>query len=458
MSAAGPRQKTLFEGARLDMQTSIALTLQSLTSYLEGRSHVAIAWSGGKDSTALVTFVVWAILAGKVPAPRTLTILYADTRQELTPLWHAAQGLMEELRERAEALRERGTELTVQTVVAPVPLRFLVYMLGLGVPPPNNTTFRWCTEKLKIDPMERALEGVAVAHGLGEFREVERAPRASVKGAPKTKRVYVGHGTEKILVLTGVRQGESAVRDGRITLSCAKKDAECGQGWYQETLPAGLCDTLAPLLHWRVCHVWEWLRHWTTQQEFGDFTTALVAEAYGGDEAEESGARTGCVGCPLVSEDRALERLVVRPQWAYLAPLRELRELYESFRSPLVRLRQRAGERTKGGKLAANQQRMGPLTLAARKAALAKVLDIQRRINDARPPGALPVDIVNAEELAEIERLHAAKAYPRKWTGEEPLASEPFDAVSSDGRVQFYLFRDEVRHGAAADPKREPKP
>src|SRR3546814_9885760 len=45
------------------------------------------------------------------------------------------------------------------------------------------------------------------------------------------------HNGGKFLLLTGVRQGESAQRDGRIAMSCGKNGAECGQGWYQITAP-----------------------------------------------------------------------------------------------------------------------------------------------------------------------------------------------------------------------------
>jgi hypothetical protein len=38
---------------------------------------------------------------------------------------------------------------------------------------------------------------------------------------------------ERLLMLTGVRLGESAVRDRRIALSCSRNGAECGQGWFQ---------------------------------------------------------------------------------------------------------------------------------------------------------------------------------------------------------------------------------
>src|SRR3546814_4259189 len=63
-----------------------------------------------------------------------------------------------------------------------------------------------------------------------------------------------------VLMITGVRQGESAVRDRRIEMSCSRDGAECGQGWYQQVLPQaagirGRIATLAPILHWRVCNV-----------------------------------------------------------------------------------------------------------------------------------------------------------------------------------------------------------
>lgn len=431
MNAA--KQPTLFEGARLQMTEAIELTIASLSAYGATHAHWSVAWSGGKDSTALLTLVVWLILTGRVPAPRSLTVLYADTRMELTPLWLSANAIREELEDKRAALAALGCELRVDVVVAPMDKRFLVYMLGTGVPPPNNGTLRWCTEQIKIKPMEAALAHVAVAHGLGRFVEVMRRR--------KVRRVYEGHGAEKLLVLTGVRQGESAIRDGRIAMSCSKGSAECGQGWYQESLPRGLCDTLAPLLPWRVCHVWEWLRSWATREEFGDWTTSLLADAYGGDEAEEAGARTGCIGCPLASEDRALDRLLRMPSWAYLAPLKGLRELYLELRTPPLRLRKRAGEKKASGELVANQHRMGPITIEGRRMALARVLAIQSAVNEAADALRRPrIDILDEEEVARITELLDAGTWPQKWDGDEPTGDEPFEETFADGTAQPLLL------------------
>ncbi|MEA3033692.1 MAG: sulfur modification protein DndC, partial [Sphingomonadales bacterium] len=242
------------------------------------------------------------------------------------------------------------------------------------------------------------------------------------------------------LMITGVRQGESAVRDGRIEMSCSKDGAECGQGWYQKVLPEakgirGRLATLAPILHWRVCIVWDWLKFYAPQPEFGGWPTRILADAYGGDDAEEINARTGCIGCPLTEKDTALETIIGTAGWGHLAPLRELKPLYRWLRQPKQRLRKSGGERLKDGSLAKNQQRMGPITFKARETALAKVLDVQRRAG---------VDLINAEEEARIRELIALRTWPDGWNGDEPSAAAWLDTFNQDGTVQPILFREMV--------------
>lgn len=392
---------------RLQMTESIELTIQSLQAYGAEHEHWGIAWSGGKDSSATLTLIMYLLDSGKIPRPKTLTVFYADTRQELLPLAASAHQIMDEL-------EERGVK--VETVMAPLDDRFMVYILGRGVPPPNNNTLRWCTGQIKIEPMEEAL----------------RRRLAEIDG--------------QILMITGVRQGESAIRDRRIEMSCGKDGAECGQGWYQQVLPnakglRGRLATLAPLLHWRVCHVWEWLKHWAPTEQFGDWSTATIADAYGGDEAEEINARTGCVGCPLAQEDTALNTILLNPQWTYLLPMKGIKELWRELRLPQHRLRKAGIERLKDGSIGKNPQRMGPLTFEARLMGLERLLTIQAEVNAAAVRLRRPmVDIINAEEEARIRELIALETWPRGWDGDEPVATTVMDVVYQNGAVQPQLF------------------
>lgn len=401
-------QRSFFDGGqRLQMTESIDLTVQSLQAYGPDHQHWGIAWSGGKDSSATLTLICWLIDSGRIQAPKSMTVFYADTRQELPPLAIAAEQIMDELRERG---------IAVEVVRAPLDKRFMVYILGRGVPPPNNNTLRWCTRQIKIDPMQHALE--------------QRL--ASIDGP--------------VLMITGVRQGESAIRDRRIEMSCSKDGAECGQGWYQQVLPnakglRGRLATLAPLLHWRVCHVWEWLKHWAPRAEFGDWSTAIIADAYGGDEAEEINARTGCIGCPLAQEEKALETVLLQPRWSYLAPLRGLKPLWRELREPQHRLKKAGAERLKDGSIAKNPQRMGPLTLQAREMALERVLGIQAECNAAALAADRPqISLIDAEEEARIRELIAAETWPDGWDGDEPGADSVLPIVYQNGAVQPLLF------------------
>ncbi len=408
-------QPSLFAGeTRLAYDEAMDLTLQSMQAYGPAHEHWAIAWSGGKDSSATLTTIVHLIEAGRLPRPKTLSVFYADTRQELPPLAAAAEEMI-------GALRQRGDWINVEVVRAPLDRRFLVYILGRGVPPPNNNTLRWCTRQIKVDPMAAAIE-----------RRI-----ADLAVAP----------CETVLMITGVREGESAIRDQRITMSCSRDGAECGQGWYQQTLPQakgvrGRIATLAPILHWRVCNVWDWLKIYAPMAEYGAWPTRIIADAYGGDEAEERNARTGCMGCPLASKDVALDALAATPAWAHLAPLKGLKPIYRWLRRPENRLRKAGAEFLKDGSMAKNPQRMGPLTLEARASALDQILAIQRQVNEAAAEAGRPgVDLLNDEEEARIRDLIAAGTWPDGWDGDEPTADEWLDQVFPDGTVQPLLWR-----------------
>jgi DNA sulfur modification protein DndC len=391
--------QSLFDDARMKLPEAMQLTIESLKAYGSKYRHWAMAFSGGKDSSATVTMVVYLIEQGLIPEPESLTVFYADTRMELPPLWISAMQILSELRERG---------IKTQVVLPELDKRYFVYMLGRGVPPPNNKTLRWCTGQIKIAPMISAL----------------RRLHESVD--------------EKFLMLTGVRLGESAVRDQRIAMSCSRDGGECGQGWFQQSTPESVADTLAPLLHWRVCHVWAWL---ATQAPAEGFSTRNVALVYGGDEAEELNARTGCIGCPLATKDTALDYILKQEEWSYLAPLKKLRPLYRQLRKARNRHRQPGTETRKDGTRSANPQRLGPLTLEVREYALNEILSIQREINlAARSLNRPKIDLINLEEQSRIKELIALKTFPNKWDGDEPDGLVMLDKIFRDGKVQPLLM------------------
>jgi DNA sulfur modification protein DndC len=394
------KQIGLFNDARLTQSEAIEMTASILGDYFRQYNHVAIAFSGGKDSTATLTTVIHLIETGKIPRPRSLSAIYADTRLELPPLHIAAMATLAEVERHG---------FSTQVAMAPLDKRMLVYILGRGVPPPNNSTLRYCTAQIKVNPMMATLSALRESLPDGE----------------------------RLLMLTGVRLGESAVRDRRIALSCSKNGAECGQGWFQHS-SYDRTDTLAPILHWRVCHVWDWL---IEGEILHGFPTMMVAQAYGGDEAIEAEARTGCIGCPLTQKETALDAILKMPHWSYLAPLKQLKPIYERMREFQYRLQKDGSERRRDGSLVKNPGRKGPLKLEARLMFLEEILSIQNEINEVAIATSRPTYfLINEEEEARIRELIELRTFPDGWSGTESGGEILLPEVYSSGYVQPLLF------------------
>ncbi len=166
------KRESLWEGERLTLERSLELTIESLQAYGPLYRHWALAYSGGKDSSTVVTLIAHLIASQMIQAPESLTVLYADTRMELPPLQAAAMRILNERQHRG---------VTVRVVLPALDDRFFVYMFGRGVPPPKNR-FRWCTPQLKVELMEAALAELRAFYG------------------------------EKFLMFTGVRLAEEQAR------------------------------------------------------------------------------------------------------------------------------------------------------------------------------------------------------------------------------------------------------
>lgn len=374
------KQPHLFEGARLSLDESYQMTVDSLRAYGELSPYWFVSYSGGKDSTATLTVIARIIAEGKVKPPKKLFAYYVDTRLEFPPLQIAALSILK---------TAQANGIDTRVIYPPMDKRLMVNILGRGVPPPSNI-FRWCTEATKVNPMMAAQR---------ELYEQHQSP---------------------FLSITGVRLGESAMRDQRIAYSCTRDGGECGQGWFQHASGEQIAHTLAPLLHWRLCHVWDWLMFFAPED---GYDTQPIAEAYGIDEegsAAEVNARTGCIGCNLVDEDAALLNLLRFDRWKYLAPLIEIKQIWRWLALPENRLRHTNRIR-KDGSPAARDGKLGAITLEARAVAFERVLDIQMAVNSkAAEQGRPGMQLISPNENVRIRELIKSKAYPMGWSGDEP--------------------------------------
>ena len=117
-----------------------------------------IGFSGGKDSTVLLT-LVWKALerVKELPTPfqlrRPVYVVCNDTLVE-NPIISA---YVDEVLSKIEiAAREQNLPILVKKTSPLLEETYWVNVLGKGYPVPNNS-FRWCTDKLKIRPTSNYL-------------------------------------------------------------------------------------------------------------------------------------------------------------------------------------------------------------------------------------------------------------------------------------------------------------
>ncbi|MEM3433433.1 MAG: phosphoadenosine phosphosulfate reductase family protein [Candidatus Methanomethyliaceae archaeon] len=311
----------------------------------EGYTHWIVNYSGGKDSTTTLIVALETALSCPGQVQR-IDIVYCDTQVEIPPIQQYALNFLNHLR---HFDRTASLPLCCHIVYPSTENSFWVCLLGKGYPPPHQR-FRWCTRRLKIEPVERALKGFL-------------KPDTSV-------------------IVTGVRFGESRSRDARLYHAC-NRGGECGQGlWfeYSARLRAGY---LAPIVSWGECDVWDFLNLYAPR--LGYPTQHLEETVYNG-----RGTRFGCWMCTVVRQDKAMERIMASQQWSHLRPLYEFRQRVKEITShPHSRVKRTDGK-------------PGRLRLSTRQQLLEELLALQTR---TRTP------LITTEEIAAIRQLWQQERY-----------------------------------------------
>lgn len=112
-----------------------------------------IGFSGGKDSTVLLTLTWLALLKiknekGKSFLKREVYVVCNDTLVENPIITNYVNKILEKIKEGA---LKHSLPVFVQKTIPRLEDSFFVNLIGKGYPAPNNS-FRWCTERLKIKP------------------------------------------------------------------------------------------------------------------------------------------------------------------------------------------------------------------------------------------------------------------------------------------------------------------
>ena len=289
-----------------------------------------------------------------------------------------------ELRQAAEAWR---LPVTVVTTRPDPDATFWVNLIGRGYPSPNRS-FRWCTDRMKIQPTSRYIREQVAASG-------------------------------EVILLLGVRRDESATR----AASVARYDNGERLNRHND-LPG--CMVYRPILELSTDSVWEILG--STPPPWGGSHRALIQlyrDAGGGEcpvvtqksDAPSCGttsSRFGCWTCTVVEKDRSLEGFV-EAGFAEFGPLIGFRDWLASIRNDPHRRQ----ARRRDGRFMITSDGVfvpGPFTLDARREILERLLALQQHVERT---------LITSEELARIKSIwaedalaataHAVEAAPALW-------------------------------------------
>lgn len=231
----------------------VADSLGVLDKALGNRERVVIAYSGGKDSTALALLVLDWIVSRK--RSLDVVLLHGDTLSEIFEMEHWAR---EFARTYIEMLSEQGSEGEI-VVATPEPWESFYWRVFVRGYPASTFSWRWCVDLLKRKPSNRIL------------REISR----------------------DAIMLLGHRDSESSARVRALnsrTGSCSLSPGSCYS--YYLSLDGDI-EKIYPIRSWSDGDVWSYLRAW--RNRLGILDNLFRLYGYGLIKA-----RYGCWHCTLV--------------------------------------------------------------------------------------------------------------------------------------------------------------
>lgn len=130
--------------------------------YLENARPWVIGYSGGKDSTTALQ-LVWYALAELPPEERKypVYVISSDTLVETPVIVSYITGTLARIETHAS---EQQMPFHTELVRPKTEDTFWVNLIGKGYPAPYSR-FRWCTDRLKIQPANRFILDKASEHG-----------------------------------------------------------------------------------------------------------------------------------------------------------------------------------------------------------------------------------------------------------------------------------------------------
>ena len=328
-----------------------------------------IGFSGGKDSTVLLTLVWLALRKIKrdtitpFQLRRPIYVVCNDTMVENPIIATYVDEVLAQIETKA---REEGLPIFVRKTEPKLEDSFWVNVIGKGYPVPN-TAFRWCTDKMKIKPTARFI-----------IEQVDECGEA--------------------IILIGTRKAESATRARSI-----KKHEVYGKRLTNHTI---LRNTYvyAPIKELMLEEVWYIIN--AIPSPWG-FDNSILFNIYKDASADDyecptvvtdkshgscGQSRFGCWVCTVVKDDKSMRSLIkngrewMKPLYDFRIEIDQERNILEN-RMPYRR----------DGRRAIND--MGPYVFSYRAKMLRRLLEVQHDLQKHDPQ----IKLISDQELIAIQ-------------------------------------------------------
>lgn len=318
-----------------------------------------VGFSGGKDSTVVLSLIYFAIkLLSEDDRHKHVYVVSSDTRVETPVVVDMIRSSIDSINKMAPV---DGVPISAHSVVPDTEETFWVNLLGKGYPAPTKA-FRWCTERMKIDPVSAFIRDKVARFG-------------------------------EVVVVLGARSQESSTRAQVI----ARHRINGSALGYHSSLPNAY--TYMPIESWASEDVWEYLM--SAPRPWGGSNRVLF-ELYKGSNAGEcplvidtntpscGNSRFGCWTCTVVTQDKAIEGLVNSGE-EWMRPLLGFRNKLHRSSLPENKMEYRNYKRRTGkvtfargaiddDDTVSTKHVPGPYLIKYRKAWLKELLEMERNL------------------------------------------------------------------------------
>jgi len=326
--------------------------------YLEDNIPWVIGFSGGKDSTAILQLIFYAL--SELPSSKLnkeIHVLSNDTLVENPNVVKFLDKQLEKIEQfgKQNLFSHNPNLFNVFKSTPKLEDTFWLNLIGKGYPSPNRW-FRWCTERMKINPTNEYILNTVNKHG-------------------------------KAIIVLGTRKAESSNRSA----SMAQYEIQ-GIRLRKHSLPNAY--VYAPISNLSNQDVWVYLIN--TKNPWGGDNQELLNLYRSASDIMDcplvidnttpscGNSRFGCWVCTVVDRDRSMSNMIINGE-EWMQPLIK-------FRDWLYEIRDDESKRSKRRRN--GQPGLGPFTMETRKEILEKLLKIENEVG---------IELISLQELVAIQ-------------------------------------------------------